>query len=74
MFFKSKAVKELDAIIEDIKINLSNNYKEPAHNARKRLNEKIEEFYNNGSLKNKEYMKYKAIAGEYNEMMKDYHH
>lgn len=74
MLFRSKTVKTLDSIIEDIKINLSNNYKEPAHNARKKLNEKIEEFHQGGTLKDKEYTKYKMIADKYNEMMKDYHH
>ena len=38
--FKSKAEKELENIIGDIKINLSNNYKEPAHKARMKLKDR----------------------------------
>lgn len=74
MLFRSKAVRRLDAIIDEIKINLSNNYKEPAHIARKKLISEIEMFHDTGKLSEKEYAQYKTIAGEYTEMMKDYHH
>lgn len=72
--FKSKAEKELDSIIGDIDINLSNNYKEPAHKARMRLKERADALYNSGAVKEETYKKYIKIYEEYTVMMKDYHH
>jgi len=72
--FRSKAVRELDSIIDDIKINLSNNYKEPAHKARLRLGQRCQELYEQKRISEKEYKKYMTVYEEYTVMMKDYHH
>ena len=72
--FKSKSVRELERIIEDIDINLSNNYKEPAHKARMRLKTRADELFSVGSLKEKDYKRFITIYEEYSEMMKDYRH
>ena len=72
--FKSKAVRELERIIEDIDINLSNNYKEPAHKARMRLKTRADELFSGGALKEKDYKRFITIYEEYSEMMKDYRH
>ncbi|MBQ8893983.1 MAG: hypothetical protein IJ043_06190 [Clostridia bacterium] len=74
MFFKSKAQKELDFIIQELKNFLSNNYKDSAHHCRKLLGEKTEEFYAAGKLTQAQYNRYKEIYRKYTEMMKDYHH
>ena len=49
--FRPSAEKELDNIIDEIRINLQNNYKEPAHNARRRLGERTEALHAEGKLK-----------------------
>ena len=72
--FRSSAEKELDGIIAEIRINLQNNYKEPAHNARRRLGERTEELHASGKLKEDAYLRYKKIFDEFTEMMRDYHH
>ena len=72
--FRPSAEKELDGIIAEIRINLQNNYKEPAHNARRRLGERTEELHASGKLKEASYLKYRRIFEEYTEMMQNYHH
>lgn len=72
--FKSKAEKELENIICDININLSNNYKEPAHKARMKLKDRAENLYKAGEISENTYKKYIKIYEEYTVMMKDYHH
>ena len=72
--FRSKAVKELDCIINDININLSNNYKEPAHKARLRLQSRCTELYGENKISEKEFKRYMTVFEQYTVMMKDYHH
>ncbi len=72
--FRTSAEKELDNIIDEIRINLQNNYKEPAHNARRRLGERTEELHAEGKLKEEAYQRYHRTFEEYTEMMKNYHH
>jgi len=72
--FKSKAKKELDGLIFDIKINLQNNYKSLAHEARKALGQRTEELFAEGKINEKDYKKYISVFDEYTEMLKDYHH
>lgn len=72
--FKSKAEKQLDSIIDEIKVNLENNYKSLAHDARRRLGETIEKLRAEGVLNDKVYAEYRRIYEDYTEKMKDYHH
>lgn len=72
--FRTAAERELDGIIEDMKINLANNYKEPAHKARERLGQRAEELYAEGRLKAAAYRRYRGIYEEYTIRLKDYHH
>lgn len=72
--FRSKAEKELDEIIAQIDINLQNNYKSMAHDARRRLGERCEALHNAGALREKEYIYYRRAYEDYTEKMKDYHH
>lgn len=72
--FRSRAEKELDGIIEEIEINLSNNYKDVAHDARRRLGRRVEELWAEGKLKEKSYRAYRARFETYTQVMKDYHH
>ena len=65
---------ELDQCLMELKINLENNYKDLAHDALKQLHEKLETFYQNGSIKENDYKKYKKIADDYSVQLKNYHH
>lgn len=65
---------ELDSLLNELKMNLANNYKDLAHDALKKLHETLELRHNSGELKDKDYSKYKKIADEYSVKMSDYHH
>jgi hypothetical protein len=65
---------ELDGLLNDLKINLENNYKDLAHDALKKLHETLEQYYKNGTMKEKDYLKYKRIADDYSKRMAHYHH
>ena len=72
--FKSKGERELEGLYESMKINLQNNYKEPAHNDRKRIGERTEALFREGKISEKVYKKYIRIYDEYTIKLKDYHH
>lgn len=72
--FKSRAVRELDGIIEAMKINLQNNYKEPAHNERKRLGARTQQLFDERKINEQTYKKYMQIYNEYTIKLKDYKH
>lgn len=74
LFFRSRAVKELDALIEEMKQYLQNNYKSLAHDARKKLGERTEQLRQEGKLTEKEYKKYCAVYKTYTERLANYHH
>lgn len=65
---------EIDALMNELKMNLENNYKDLAHDALKKLHETLEQHHADGQLKDKDYNKYKKIADEYSAKMADYHH
>ncbi len=70
-----RAVKQDIELKEKIlKNNLSNNYKDAAHEALDDLREVVERYHNEGQLKEKDYLKYKGIVREYTTSMKNYHH
>ena len=73
-FFKSKAEKELDSIIYEMKQFLANNYKDLAHSYRKKLLERTEELYLSGKLKEEKYKEYITVYEEYTVMLKNYKH
>lgn len=74
LFFRSRAVKELDALIEEMKQYLQNNYKSLAHDARIKLGERTEQLRQEGKLTEKEYKKYAAVYKTYTERLANYHH
>ena len=74
LFTKLKAKRELDAIIFEIDVNLANNYKDVAHDNRRLLGRRVEGLYASGSLKEKDYLFYRAKYETYTQVMKDYHH
>ena len=72
--FRSAAERELDAIIDEMKVNLANNYKSTAHAAREKLGRRCEELCKDGKISEKTYKKYYTVYEEYTVMLKDYHH
>ena len=72
--FKSKAERELEHILFDLRCNLENNYKDSAHEARNRLGARARELYAEGKISEKTYNKYRLIYEEYTERLKDYRH
>ena len=72
--FRSKYERELDSIIDEMKICLANNYKDAAHSARIKLGERCREMYESGGISEKIYKKYNAVYEEYTVMLRDYHH
>jgi len=72
--FRSKYERELDSIIDEMKINLANNYKSTAHAAREKLGRRCEELYSEQLISESVYKKYRAIFDEYTIKLKDYHH
>lgn len=74
LFFKKRAVKELDAIIEEMMQYLQNNYKSLAQDARIKLGERTEQLWQEGKLTEKEHKKYAAIYKTYTERLANYHH
>ncbi len=72
--FKSAAVKEIERIIFELQMNLENNYKDAARDELKRLGSKLEEYRENGRLKDKDYRRFLVIYNEYDIKMTGYHH
>ncbi len=72
---KSKtAKKEIEAIFNEIQINLENNYKDLAIGARKKAESRLSQLQADGSLKEKDYNKLKATLDDYTKRMEGYHH
>ena len=74
LFSGIRAKKELEAILLELKVNLANNYKEPAHKARQRLALRTEELFSQGRINRSVRDRYMKIYEEYTAVMKDYHH
>lgn len=75
MMFNSKgkeAKREMEALYNEIQINLENNYKDLAIGARKKASVRLEELKDD--LKEKDYTKLKAKLDDYTKRMEGYHH
>lgn len=75
--FNSKgkqAKKEIEALFNEIQINLENNYKDLAIGARKKAEERLRNMESTGELKDKDYKKLKAKLDDYTKRMEGYHH
>ena len=64
----------LDSKMNELVMNLENNYKDLAHDALKDLQGTIDQMHENGQLKDKDYAKYKQKADDYAQRMVGYHH
>ncbi len=72
--FKSKAEKELDKIIQQIDMNMSNNYKDAAQVGLKEFELAMDRLKEMDIMKPQALSKYEAILGKYHEKMKGYTH
>ncbi|MBQ8147336.1 MAG: hypothetical protein IJ040_00940 [Lachnospiraceae bacterium] len=71
---KRKIKLDLDGKMNELKINLENNYKDLAHDALKELQTALENYKESGEMKEKDYMKYKQKVDSYAMRMMNYHH
>lgn len=69
-----KPEAELERLVDEIEINLSNNYKSVAHAARVKLGERNEELYSLGLINEEKYKFFRRKYETYTESMKNYHH
>ncbi|MCM1084127.1 MAG: hypothetical protein NC428_11685 [Clostridium sp.] len=76
MFDKNakQARREVEVLLNDIQINLENNYKDLAIKARKDAELKLSELKEKGELKDKDYQRLKAKLDDYTKRMEGYHH
>ena len=72
--FKSKAEKELDAIIQRLNMNMSNNYKDNAQDDLTELETAINGLKTSGGIKAGALTQYEGILDELKEKMKGYSH
>lgn len=75
--FNSKgkeAKKDIEALFNEIQINLENNYKDLAIGARKKAEARLMACEESGELKDKDYKKLKARLDDYTKRMEGYHH
>ena len=72
--FKSKAEKELDAIINRLEMNMSNNYKDNAQANLKEFGAALEVMRNSGMVKTATLSKYEQTLEEYKVKMQGYRH
>ena len=72
--FKSKEEKEMDAIIQRLEMNMSNNYKDNARDNLKELEETFDNFCSRGRIKPAVITEYEQILDGYREKMKGYSH
>lgn len=71
---KRNTKRILDGKLNELVINLENNYKDLAHDALKDLQDTLERMKDGGELKEKDYLKYKQKADDYARRMVGYHH
>lgn len=73
-FFKSKAEKELDEIINSLEMNMSNNYKDNAQANLKEFEEALMKMKAEGRIKEKVMKHYDEMLHDYKEKMNGYSH
>ena len=72
--FKSKYERELEAYVDRINMNMSNNYKDNAQADLKDLEARYEKLKNSGVLKEKEKAAFESRIETYKERLKGYTH
>lgn len=71
---KRSVKQQLNAKLNEMNMNLANNYKDLAHDALKELNQMVEDLKQSGDLKEKDYQKMRQMVDGYKVKLSDYHH
>ncbi len=69
-----KKNKELEALLERIENNVSNNYKDAAQDYLKQYEAKLRELAQEGALKDRQKAHYEPLLDSYKERMKGFRH
>ena len=71
---KRSVKQQLNAKLNEMNMNLANNYKDFAHDALKELDQMVEDLKQSGDLKEKDYQKMRQMVDGYKVKLSDYHH
>lgn len=71
---KRSVKQQLNAKLNEMNMNLANNYKDLAHDALKELDQMVEDLKQSGNLKEKDYQKMRQMVDGYKVKLSDYHH
>lgn len=71
---KRSVKQQLNAKLNEMNMNLANNYKDLAHDALKELDQMVEDLKQSGDLKEKDYLKMRQMVDGYKVKLSDYHH
>lgn len=71
---KRSVKQQLNAKLNEMNMNLANNYKDLAHDALKELDQMVEDLKHSGDLKEKDYQKMHQMVDGYKVKLSDYHH
>lgn len=71
---KRSVKHQLDDKLNELNMNLENNYKDLAHGALKELDIMVEEMKSSGDLKEKDYQKMRNLVDSYKTRLLNYHH
>ena len=69
---RKKAKAQIEEKIEDIQLNLENNYRKPAAEAYKAAQRSVEEYFAEGHINEKDYKEYKKWLSEYEKKLEGY--
>lgn len=71
---KRSVKQQLNAKLNEMNMNLANNYKDLAHDALKELDQMVEDLKQSGDLKEKDYQKMRQMVDGYKVKLSNYHH
>lgn len=71
---KRSVKQQLNTKLNEMNMNLANNYKDLAHDALKELDQMVEDLKQSGDLKEKDYQKMRQMVDGYKVKLSDYHH
>ena len=69
---KRSVKQQLNAKLNEMNMNLANNYKDLAHDALKELDQMVEDLKQSGDLKEKDYQKMRQMVDGYKVKLSDY--
>ena len=72
--FKNKYEKKLDEILEELQMNMSNNYKDNAQKNLEEFESALSRFTEHGRIKEKSRAKYEETLTAFKERLKGYSH